>query len=295
MKHKKLSILLCIVVLILVVLSGCQQHEHAYGEWVVTTASTCTTEGTETRTCECGDTQTQTVSATGHQWNDATCSKPKTCGACDATEGSAIDHNYAEGACTMCGAEDPVAKQQQLFNGTYLFLTTIESKCDSYSSMIYDAWYFAIYQCDDYYSGASAIDAYSRNVGIDTAQVTEGVDSYLRLAGYTPSDDYRWAVLNSNEGALYVLNYALTKSSSFSDIEEAFATAKSYIQSMDPAYSSINAYSEISSYYNAVSAYFDFCCFPSGSFSQLANTVNTYRFNCESCRNKCDWYFKFAS
>ena len=33
-------------------------HIHAYGEWSVTTPATCTAEGTQSRTCACGATET---------------------------------------------------------------------------------------------------------------------------------------------------------------------------------------------------------------------------------------------
>ena len=43
-----------------------------------------------------------------HKYADATCKLPKTC-ACGATTGEANGHNYANGACTACGAIDPDA------------------------------------------------------------------------------------------------------------------------------------------------------------------------------------------
>ncbi|MBQ7389495.1 MAG: hypothetical protein IJW02_00160, partial [Clostridia bacterium] len=49
--------------------------------------------------------------ANGHDYADATCTAPKTCKVCDATEGSTIDHNYVDGACSVCGAKAPVAGQ----------------------------------------------------------------------------------------------------------------------------------------------------------------------------------------
>ena len=46
--------------------SGEQPHEHSFGDWTVTTAPTCTEAGVETRTCECGETETREVAALGH-------------------------------------------------------------------------------------------------------------------------------------------------------------------------------------------------------------------------------------
>ena len=44
----------------------CTAHTHAFGEWTVTTPATCTKDGVKTRTCACGETETQTIPATGH-------------------------------------------------------------------------------------------------------------------------------------------------------------------------------------------------------------------------------------
>lgn len=42
-----------------------------------------------------------------HEWNEASCTEPKTCRICGITEGEPIGHNYIDGYCLECGAEDP--------------------------------------------------------------------------------------------------------------------------------------------------------------------------------------------
>ena len=39
-------------------------------------------------------------------WKAATCTAPKTCSNCGITEGSALGHEYKDGSCTKCGADD---------------------------------------------------------------------------------------------------------------------------------------------------------------------------------------------
>ena len=66
----------------------CTAHEHTFGEWVVTTAPTCTQDGLETRTCSaCGEVDTRVIPAAGH--------------------------DYKDGKCTVCGETDPNYKPDQ--------------------------------------------------------------------------------------------------------------------------------------------------------------------------------------
>ena len=66
---------------------------HSYvGE--VTTEATCTEDGVKTYTCSiCDDSYTEVITAPGHTWTDATCTAPKTCSVCGATEGEALGHS----------------------------------------------------------------------------------------------------------------------------------------------------------------------------------------------------------
>lgn len=42
-----------------------------------------------------------------HSWKAATCTAPKTCTKCNATEGNALGHDFKDGECTVCDMEDP--------------------------------------------------------------------------------------------------------------------------------------------------------------------------------------------
>lgn len=67
---------------------------HLYG--VTIKAPTCTEQGYDLYTCaRCGDSyETNFTEALGHNWVDATCTTPKTCSRCDATEGEALGHAW---------------------------------------------------------------------------------------------------------------------------------------------------------------------------------------------------------
>jgi len=48
-------------------------HEHSFGEWSVVEAATCTEDGSETRKCSCGETETRTIPAAGHEYVNGVC------------------------------------------------------------------------------------------------------------------------------------------------------------------------------------------------------------------------------
>lgn len=85
-------------------------HKHNYTE-TITAEATCETEGETTYTCECGDTYTEVIKATGHSFtnyvsnNDATYeadgTKTAKCDNCDATdtrtaEGSKLTYTFTD-------------------------------------------------------------------------------------------------------------------------------------------------------------------------------------------------------
>lgn len=88
MKNQKPTLLFFVVTAIIMILTSCGcKHE-----WV---PATCT----EPKTCLiCGATEGMPI---GHQWKIATCTEPKTCTVCGATLGNANGHQITEWAITV--------------------------------------------------------------------------------------------------------------------------------------------------------------------------------------------------
>ena len=84
---KRRLALLLVWVFSLSLFSGCG-HEHTWAEASCTDPKTCT---------ECGATEGE---ALGHTWADATCTAPKTCSVCGDVEGDALGHDWLEASCT---------------------------------------------------------------------------------------------------------------------------------------------------------------------------------------------------
>lgn len=102
---------------------------HDFGQWTVEKATTCTENGLESRTCSrCQETETRTIQALGHtpelrDAKDAGCTQDgytgdTYCSVCGQllTRGQVIPakgHDYQDGKCTVCGAEDPDYQPEQ--------------------------------------------------------------------------------------------------------------------------------------------------------------------------------------
>ena len=63
------------------------EHVHAYGEWEIVTNATCLTNGTRKRTCSCGESETETISALGHDVQNGVCTH------CNAVE-LTLEYSY---------------------------------------------------------------------------------------------------------------------------------------------------------------------------------------------------------
>ncbi len=82
----------------------------------MTTAATCTEKGEKTRTCQregCNAKETEEVAASGHQWTAATCTAPKTCSVCSATDGNALGHTFGEWSVTTAAGYDTDGEKTQ--------------------------------------------------------------------------------------------------------------------------------------------------------------------------------------
>ena len=72
---------------------------HAFGLWTVATTATCTEDGTEVRTCVCGEQETRALTSLGHNYVNRVCEK---CGDKQYSEGLAFASN-GNGTCYVAG------------------------------------------------------------------------------------------------------------------------------------------------------------------------------------------------
>lgn len=69
-------------------------HTHEFGDWEVTKEATCVTTGIRTKTCACGEKQTEEILKTEHSWDNGTITK----------EATAQNNGSRLYTCTICQA-----------------------------------------------------------------------------------------------------------------------------------------------------------------------------------------------
>lgn len=90
---------------------------HNYGEWKTTRKPTCSLEGTKEQICiDCGYKNIADIPKSEHIWEEATCTTPKKCKICGATEGSSAAHAYPNSdlKCPTCNKSVDAADYEYL-------------------------------------------------------------------------------------------------------------------------------------------------------------------------------------
>ena len=119
MKKKILIAVGLAMLMLLFISSAFAAHEHTFGDWVWPPGKmpTCQKKGQQERVCTqtgCSKHEYRPVNTVPHEFDPATCTKPKTCKfKCGTTLGSAPGHKFTIPAncvrkktCSVCGATE---------------------------------------------------------------------------------------------------------------------------------------------------------------------------------------------
>lgn len=131
--RKKVITLLLVTAMMLCVVAGliaCEnEHVHSYGEWVEVTPASCSSEGLERRTCECGESEERAIGKLPHTPKDverkeSTCSEAgheagTVCSVCGETisgmqELALNEHSYGEWSEVIPASCSSEGKQQRM-------------------------------------------------------------------------------------------------------------------------------------------------------------------------------------
>ena len=137
-------------------------HTHVFDKEGATDAykasdATCTAKATYYKSCACGEKGTATFEygeLADHNWMPATCTAPKTCNTCRATEGDPLGHDYTK----------------KVENNTYL--KTAASNCKEHN-----VYWYACSRCDaNAKDDAAATDKYYTSTTAGNHSFTEKIE-----------------------------------------------------------------------------------------------------------------------
>ncbi len=94
--------------------------------------SSCNYSHTSTQPSSKSSRPAQTVcDKEGHKWENATCTRPKTCSVCGITNGVSLGHDFVDNICTRCGDYDKpvyIVEKNQTRSGDYsIFSGSVEN------------------------------------------------------------------------------------------------------------------------------------------------------------------------
>ena len=171
----------------------------------------------------------------------------------------------------------------------YQDLIKAHELCVDVMDSVYGAWYFSIYEYDDY-SGSTGFSKFCSKANISSTDALKAAETLLKMddisayAAYgVLIEDFSWSILIVTQ--VYKINGI------FDEIEECLANAKASLKSVTNEYSDYTGYSVLKSYYSEISAYYEFSQSPTGSFAQLKTTIDNYETNLRNYKNDLSFIF----
>lgn len=106
--------------------------------------------------------------------------------------------------------------------------------------------------------------------------------------------NFKYKIKYSDSIFSYCVNmvtYAYQTVGETASIQGLLDDAKAEMRHISEKYSDYEHYPMLKQYYTSVSALFDFCQNPSGSFEQMKTTIEEYRRKIRDCKNDLDYLF----
>jgi len=147
----------------------------------------------------------------------------------------------------------------------YEKLKEVSQLCVSGMDAIYGAWYFGVYKADD----ARSFDyQLSLEVPGFSSSDIEAARESLGISELSAQSDWEYS--------LWIVEEAITLRGDYDTVNANMAAAEKVLQSLTEEYDDYTYYPKLKEYYSAIKSYVDFFTSPSGSFNQLADTINSY-------------------
>lgn len=188
---------------------------------------------------------------------------------------------------TQIVAENPADLGQKVYND----LVTASELCETYRYAVYNAWYFSIYEFDEYTAGekleapesSGIVSDFATKVGIPQSDIRPIVVSFPEGLGVIALGDF-------NSSVNFVLS-AFESNGTKAKLETALSTAKTTLKTLTEKYSTYAECESLKTFYTEVNAYAEYLKSPTGSFETMKSTTQTHQSSVRSAKSALDFAF----
>lgn len=146
----------------------------------------------------------------------------------------------------------------------------------------YGAWHYGIFEDED-----ATVSGLATKTGLTTSELAEAISGY----GIESATDQNFFLqIEFNYPVLVVYDVYRVRGT-FDDIEELLESAKSKLRTMSDDFSDYEYFPTLKDYYSKAFSYCEFSIEPTGSFNQLADTINDYENSLRTYHTDLDFVF----
>lgn len=164
-------------------------------------------------------------------------------------------------------------------------LVTASEICKAMGDGVYGAWYFAIFEADDY-SSYNIVNEFASATGVSVSDLNKVMESIGYSAQLLPYalEDFSTAVVMVEEA--YKINGTVER------LDNALTQAKNELKTMTQEYSDYSHYPTLKSFYSEIDSYATFLKSPTGSFDQLKSTIENYENQIRTYKSDLSFVFE---
>lgn len=184
---------------------------------------------------------------------------------------------------------DPKEEEFNAAQIAYDCLVDVHETCEVVMDSVYGAWYFSIYEYDDYY-GSTGFEEFCSKTNISSNEFATIIRDWLEDDSYSKSTLYYLLEEFSDSVSLITMFYE--KNETFTETQALLDEARASLKSVTAQYADYTGYETLKKYYSELASYFEFCQNPTGSFEQLKTTIETYERNLRTYKNDLGFIFE---
>lgn len=190
--------------------------------------------------------------------------------------------------------EDESKKKEIFDNAKKAFnkISEAEEICENGMHDVHKAWHFGIYDASDY-DAFTVLTPLCQELRLTEKEVEAGLEAFAEAIGRNAL--YLKVDLTLDDAMSYCTNLIVFSYAARGDIDiidNNLEEAKELLQKLTTEYQDYEYYPKLKDYYAKVSSYAEFFKSPSGSFDQLADTINDYENNIRTYRSDLEFLFK---